>query len=241
MMEYGRAKRVLIKRIGLVAWLGALGLIVLTSLTPGAARAEEDEDRVWSFDKRLFSWMFSGLGPRHRADDPYVYRERPPLVVPPGRVLPPPQASSAVRDPNWPVDPDINRRRDAAEKRKAARQDFDPEQFTNPLRPSELGGGSAVALGDPNRPASDADMTDAMRPSQLDSRGGLFGTLFGGTNGRQEQQVGTIASEPPRRSLTDPPVGYQAPSTHQPYGTSPWGGYGKPTKPEDHAVGDVGL
>jgi hypothetical protein len=228
-MKYEHAS---MRSIGPIAWPGALGLIVLISLAPGIARAEDDQNSMWSLDKKIIYEVLRSFGmtPKRTLEDQFEFPERPPLVVPPSRV-PPPPASPAVR-----VEADAVR--EAAKKRTANRQDIDPDQFTNPLRPRELGGAAAAAPA-PSRPAGEADMTDTMRPSQLGSSGGIFGGLFGGNNRRQEQPVGTFAAEPPRTRLIDPPAGYQTPSPNQPYGgTSP----AKPTKHADHAVGeDVGL
>jgi hypothetical protein len=225
------------KRIGPVAWPGALGLIVLIGLAPGIARAEDDQSSLWSLDKKIIYEVLRSFGmtPKRTLEDQIEFHDRPALVVPQSRVPPPPQAPPAVR-----VEADAGR--EAAKKRTANRQDLDPDQFTNPLRPSELGG-AATAAPAPSRPAGEADMTDTMRPSQLGSSGGIFGGLLGGNNRRQEQrQVGTLAAEPPRTRLIDPPAGYQTPSPNQPYGNAPPGNYGKPTKHADHAVGDdVGL
>jgi hypothetical protein len=229
------------KRIGPVAWPAALGLVAIIGLAPGIARAEDDQSSIWNLDKKIIYEVLRSFNmtPKRHLDDQIEYHERSPLVVPSSRVPPEPQASPAVRAPNWPVEADANDSRQATEKRTRHRQDFDPDQFTNPLRPSELG---SAAAGAPSRSAAgEADMTDTMRPSQLGSPGGLFGGLFGGNSGRQEQQVGTLAAEPPRARLVDPPAGYRTPSPTQPYGTTPRANAGKPTKHEDLAVGDVGL
>jgi hypothetical protein len=229
------------KRVGPVAWPGALGLIVCMSLAPGIARAEDDDlNSIWNLDKKIIYEVLRSFNmtPKRHLDEQIEYHERSPLVVPPSRVPPVPQARAAARDPNWPVEADVNHSREAAEKRTKKRQEFDPDAFTNPLPPSELGG-AATAV--PNRSAGgDADMTDTLRPSQLGSPGGLFGGLFGGNTSRQEQQVGTLAAEPPRARLVEPPAGYRTPSPGQPYGVTPPAGYGKPTKHEDLAVGDEG-
>jgi hypothetical protein len=245
MMQYGRERRSLLqKRIGLVAWAGALGLIVLTSLMPGIARAEDDEDSIWNLDKKLFSWMFSGLGPRHHADDPYVYRERSPLVVPTNRAaLPQPTSPEASRPPNWPVDPEIKRHQEAAKRAKARQADFEYD----PLPPSALAVPAGGARsGTPSPSAGGGDMTDTLRPSQLGSPSGIFGFLSGttGTNVQPDSQdrQDAAASEPPPKSLTDPPRGYQTPSPNQPYGAGLPPRYGKPTKAADLPVGtDQGL
>ncbi len=230
-----------IKRIGRVAWPGALGLIVFMSLAPGIARAEDDDlNSIWNLDKKIIYEVLRSFNmtPKRHLDEQIEYHERSPLVVPQSRVPPAPQTAAAVRDPNWPVDADVNQSRQAAEKRTRRRQDFDPDEFTNPLPPSELRGAAAAA---PNRSTgAAADMTDTLRPSQLGSPGGLFGGLFGGNSSRQEQQVGTLAAEPPRTRLVEPPAGYRTPSPGQPYGVTQPAGYGKPTKHEDLAVGDEG-
>ena len=210
-------KHASIKRIGPVVWPGALGLIVLIGLAPGTARAEDDQSGIWNLDKKVIYEVLRSFGmtPKRTLEDQIDYHEHPPLVVPPSRVLPAPQTTSAVRDPNWPVEADVGR--EAAKKRTANHQDFDPDQFSNPLRPSDLAGSAAAV---PSGSAGAAGMTDTMPPSQLGSPGGLFGSLFGGSNGGnnaqqppQQQQVGTAAAEPPPRTrLIDPPPGYQTPS-----------------------------
>jgi hypothetical protein len=233
------------KRIGPFAWPGALGLVVLMSLAPGVACAEDDQgSSLLSVDKKIIYEVLRSFGmtPKRTLEDQIDTRERAPLVVPASRVPPPPQAAPAARAPNWPAEADAGR--EAVKKRTASRKDIDPDQFTNPMRPSELAGAGAAA-GAPSRSAGDTAMTDTMRPSQLGNSGGLFGGLFGGNSGRQEpqqQQAGAITAEPPRTRLIDPPAGYQTPSPSQPYGTAPSPNYPKPAKPADHALGDdVGL
>jgi hypothetical protein len=247
MMQCGRERRSFLpKRIGLVARAGALALIALTSLMPGIARAEDDEDGIWNLDKKLFNWMFSGLGPRHHADDPYVYRERPPLVVPTNRAaLPPPTSLEASRPANWPVDPEIKRSQEAAAAKRAKGRQADDFEY-DPLPPSALAAPAGAARSStPNPSAGGGDMTDTLRPSQLGSSSGIFGFLTGatGTNAQpdsQDRQDAAI-SEPPPKSLTDPPRGYQTPSPNQPYGAGA-PRYGKPTKAADLPVGtDQGL
>jgi hypothetical protein len=234
-------EHVSMKRIGPIAWPGALGLVALICLAPGIARAEDEQNSMWSLDKKIIYEVLRSFGmtPKRTLEDQIDFHERPPLVVPPTRV-PPPPTSSAARDPNRPVEADASR--EAAKKRVTNRRELDTDQFTNPLRPSELAGAGAAAAA-PSRSTSEADITDTMRPSQLGGAGGLFGSLIGGNNGRQEQQqVGTLDAEPPRARLIEPPAGYNTPSPSQPYGSSPSANYGKPTKRVDHAVGeDVGL
>jgi hypothetical protein len=232
------------KRIGRVAWPGALVLIVLLGLAPGIARAEDDQssnDRssIWNLDKKMIYELLRSfsLTPKSTLEDQIDYHERPPLVVPPSRGLPAPQTSPAARDPNWPVEAHVSRQ--AGEKRKTPRPALDPEEMANPVRPSELRGAAAggAAADAPNRSAGDVDMTETLRPSQLGSPSGFFSSLFGGNNGRQEQpqqQVGAVADESPRTRLIEPPAGYQTPSPSQPYGTARPANYGRqPTTRHD--------
>jgi hypothetical protein len=360
MVKY--AEHVSIKRIGPVAWPGALAFIVLMGLAPGIARAEDDQSSSWSLDKKIYE-MFRGVGqtPKPTLEAQSENQERPPLVVPPSPGLPPPQASAPARDPNRPVAAPASRQaaekrktpqaidlgaftnplppselrsaaagsaatnvpnppasdvemtdnpwpsqlaspggffsilfggnngpqeeeqpqlqqpapqastsardpnrpvgapanRQAAELRKTARA-IDPEEFTNPLPPSALRStaASSAATNAPNPPASDVEMTDNLRPSQLGSSGGFFSMLFGSNNGRQQeqqpqqaqqpqpppplqqpqpqqpQQVGALAGEPPRTKLIDPPAGYQAASPSQSYGTARPANYGRPRPPD---------
>jgi hypothetical protein len=240
MMQYGCENRTLMKRIGPVARAGALGLIALTSLTAGIARAEDDENSFWTFDKNFLNGMFSGLGPRHTVDGPYTYRERSPLVVPPSRALPPPVSSEASRPANWPVDPDVSRHQAAAEKRAKGRQD---DFEYDPLPPSKLAGAGArsAAPATQSPSAGGGDMTDTLRPSQLGSPNGIFSFFTGGNNTnnnvQQDRQVSAAASEPPPRRLTEPPREYQTPSPNQPYGG---GGapISRPNKAADLPVGN---
>ncbi len=74
-----------------------------------------------------------------------------------------------------------------------------------------------------------------MMPSQLGSKG--FLDFF--TNKSSGQETAEFSNEPPRTSLTAPPVGYQTPSAAQPYGLGP--ARSEPPKPKDlwdRAVGN---
>jgi hypothetical protein len=70
------------------------------------------------------------------------------------------------------------------------------------------------------------------KPDELGYTGGLFGSVkdfFGASGG----QSATFEAEPPRASLTDPPVGYRTPSAAQPYGVSKDTTKSKAMKSED--------
>jgi hypothetical protein len=211
------------------ALAGAVSLVALAVLAPGAARAQEQEESgsVWN----SITGMMRGLrlgGPDADID----YRERSPLVVPPSRALPPPQAPGTGRAANWPVDPDLKRKQEAAEKRKRGEGRFDYDTFVATQTPSQL---NAPGPGAPKpvTPGDDRDMTAAVPPSELKSPG-FFGRLFGGGD-----KAPVFTQEKPRKSLTEPPPGYQTPSPDQPYAVTP--AAPKPAKAQDAAVGDVGL
>src|ERR1019366_4147631 len=88
-----RTRQVWKTRARLAALGGALGLIALSGFAPGVAPAQ---------DSTIFGSMLKSLG--LGGENNIEYRERPPLVVPPTRDLPPPQTTARARDPNWPVD-----------------------------------------------------------------------------------------------------------------------------------------
>jgi hypothetical protein len=185
------------KPIKQIVWAGALGLIALAGLPAGSARAQDtsgDSTLLGSIVKSL------GLGGENNIE----YRERPPLVVPQGRDLPPPQAPGTARSPNWPVDP---KSADAQPKKGTQIRDLD--RLATPQRPavpSVAVPGQPTAAGGAAAPASPP-------PSQP----GLFDKLF---SNNDMPATGAVIPVPTRKALTQPPLDYEAPSTAQPYGTA---------------------
>jgi hypothetical protein len=180
---------------------GMVGAVLVLGACP--ARAQDDEDNK-SFDQKIIGNVLGTLG--LRSTDDIDYRERSPLVIPPKVELPPPQANATAAAPNWPVDPDVKRRKEESSRR------FNEVEDTRPLRPNELN------VGDRKRntgPAESQDQIDGRpsRPSDLGYKGGVLGSIFA-----KDQDTAKFTSEPPRTSLIDPPVGYQTPSPDQPYG-----------------------
>ena len=88
-----RTRRVWKQRARLAALASALGLIALAGMAGGVAQAQD------SPDSGLWGSMLKTLG--IGGENNIEYRERPPLVVPPTRDLPPPQTTARARDPNW--------------------------------------------------------------------------------------------------------------------------------------------
>lgn len=136
------------------------------------------------------------------------YRERAPLVVPREMKLrPPEQARDAQANPNWPKDPDVERRRrEAAAARvpvlqDAKRRDEDrPVLSDRELRQGRRDGAGVVTT--PERRFGDNSREEFwIRPDVLRSQGVA--------NAGPALEPGV---EPPRTSLTEPPAGYRAPS-----------------------------
>jgi len=176
---------------------GALGLIALAAGAPGVALAQD------SNDSGLFGSMLKTLG--IGGENQIEYRERPPLVVPPTRDLPPPQTSAAARDPNWPVDPK------SAQPQKKGTQVRDLDKITVPQRPAE-----PAYAGLPNPSAGGPDTTATIPSSQPAPSSGFFGNLFSSS----DRPAGPIAPAPARKSLTQPPPDYESRSPSQPYGSA---------------------
>lgn len=190
-------------------------------LASGAARAQEKDDDDQTFEEKIIEGIMKGIGGTNMDNTGIDYRERSPLVVPPKLDLPPPAAAAAeVKAPNWPKDPDEARRKAAIAARKKANKD--PMEASRILSPSELnaaktqgssggsrGSDSAIPGGDPGQRA-------ILSPSDL-GFDGRFSSMFGGN----KAEVKEFKAEPPRESLTQPPPGYQTPSTGYAYGTGP--------------------
>jgi hypothetical protein len=183
--------------------------------TGTSVRAEEEDELP---DVKVMRSIMSGLGLKKPGEESAIeYRERSPLVVPPGRDLPPPETTSAVeRNPAWPDDPDIKARREA---KKQTRKSISWEDEARSLSPRELNKqapsrtASAPAAG--TKPTEEA--INPVKPSELGYSGGLFSwrALLGAT---PKEEYGTFEREPRRSDLTQPPPGYLTPSPAQPYG-----------------------
>src|SRR6516225_7509580 len=94
------------------ARLSAVVLGVGLLVASGAARAQEADDDDKTFEEKIIEGIMKGIGGTNMDNTGIDYRERSPLVVPPKLDLPQPAASSTdVKAPNWPKDPDEDRRR----------------------------------------------------------------------------------------------------------------------------------
>lgn len=203
-------KPTLLRVLRLAAVLLGIGLVTAA----GNARAADDDDDE-SFEDRIIGGIMRGLGGTNMESSSIEYRERSPLVVPPKIELRAPDGDNAeAKVANWPKDPDVQRRKAAIAANKKRKPT--PEEAARPLLPSEMAqrsAGTSVAGSESLQPG----VTGAavLSPSQLGFTG--FSGMFGGNKAESAPFTG----EPTRDTLTQPPVGYQTPSSAYAYGTGP--------------------
>ena len=99
--------------------LASVALSVGLLMSANVARAEDDEDDS-TFEEKIIKQIMTGLGGTNMENTGIEYRERSPLVIPPRNDLPAPAAAADAPAPNWPKDPDVQKRRAAKEARKNA-------------------------------------------------------------------------------------------------------------------------
>lgn len=192
----------------------ACGLALVMALCAAPARAEDDVP----VDKKIMRGLLEGLGLR-RDSDGINYQERAPLVIPPGRDLPPPEKGGAALadNPAWPKDPDIARRQEEERLERNRNVSEERELEQNPLSRKQLTPGrtpSRQARANASYKAPEGDFANPLTPSQLGYKGGIFSSMFGS----KDDEAVRFTGEPPRATLTEPPPGYQTPSPDQPYG-----------------------
>lgn len=210
----------------------ALGIGLVMAAGPVRA-ADEDEEDDKTFEDKIIEGIMRGLGGTNMENRGIEYRERSPLVVPPKLDLPTPAGATAdAKAPNWPKDPDEQRRKAAIAARK--KENKDPREAARPLTPAELAVGKVAAKKetDPVQPGT-SNNNPVLSPSQLGYSGGLSG-LFGGN----KSETATFKGEPTRESLTQPPAGYQTPSSNYAYGTGPKESLNKEYNPAKGKYGD---
>ena len=207
------------RRARLAAFAGLFTFcLVLGAGSAALAADDEDED---TFEQKIIKKFLGGLGVDVGQGSNIEYRERSPLVIPPSRDLPPPESTGAVNNPAWPKDPDVQPKKRAA-KSKGSDSVVDYKRQNATLSPDELRRGQGVAPGtgpvtEPNQDPLDNTTEHGGRPLPPSKLGvpSIFG-LFGSKKNEQAQFV----REPDRKSLTQPPAGYQTPSPNYPYGLS---------------------
>jgi hypothetical protein len=226
-------------RIGLRRRLVATSIAALLLIAGGIghALAQDDEDELP--DTKFFKSMLRGFGLKNGEENNGInYQERPPLVVPPTRDLPPPQTDAVKTNPQWPMDQDEKRRRDAAVKRKRDAKTFSWEDLGRQLSPNEMRANAASAKDQAMRRNGDQveDSQRQYKPAELGYTGGLFGNVHDFFIGNNKDETVPFEAEPPRASLTDPPAGYRSPSPVQPYGLRATTSKAKPMTQEERAT-----
>jgi hypothetical protein len=189
-------KLLMTSRIGLLA-AAALGLGV------AAAPASAQEGQ-------LMRNVLGAIGVLPPDRDPIDYRERAPLVVPPGQNLRTPQAAAGDRRANWPKDPDVEARKEAA--KSALMPATQRESYIMGQRPllsqEELRKGRIQTNGvtEPHRSFMDQSPYEIMTAPIVQGR-----ELAARRNASALESV-KLGEEPPRRFLSDPPKGLRKPA-----------------------------
>jgi hypothetical protein len=200
----------------------SVGLALSATVLFGAMPARAADDDEPGIDEKIVNSIMTGLGFKKDGAAEINYQERGPLVIPNGRELPPPESPDAVtaNNPAWPKDPDVTRRKKQAAMARNRNVSDEREREQNPLRPDQMTPGGPApkrqqARGDNGYDAPASGFGNPLTPSQLNApKYGMFSAMFD----NKKDDVEKFTGEPPRASLTDPPVGYQTPSPEQPYG-----------------------
>ncbi len=196
------------------ALCAALAAVVVCANTP-AARAGDDDD-----GDSIGSKIMRTLGLKSPTDTEYgiQYTERPPLVVPPTRDLPPPVAAASPPSPNWPKDPDIKKRAEAKAKAKPRPHVDWVIDSDRALRPDELNKGVPANSNGANTAGASGANGNNQQGNAPDANAKKSIFSF---NWFKKEEYATFTGEPARTTLTDPPPGYLTPSPDQPYGIAP--------------------
>src|ERR1700730_17397427 len=125
------SSRAVMRALRLATVVLCVGLV----MSSNAARAEDDEDDS-TFEEKIIKQIMTGIGGTNMENTGIEYRERSPLVSPHKIELPPPPAAAEAPVPNWPKDPDVQKRKAAIAARK--KDNKDPREQTRILTPSEL-------------------------------------------------------------------------------------------------------
>jgi hypothetical protein len=199
------------------------GMVLLVGYGSHAFAQDVDAaDDDLTFEQKFIRNLMGGFGAAGTGAG-IDYHERSPLVIPPSRDLPAPEADASKPAPNWPTDAD--KRRKIVKKQKKPMDARDVKLWDDPgrpLTPAELEAGRTARTGSTattTRPGQSASETEAasnrsLTPDVLGYTGGVFNSLWN----RGKPETAPFTGEPPRTTLTEPPTGYMTPSSNQPYG-----------------------
>jgi hypothetical protein len=160
------------------------------------------------------------LGLPTEQKEPIDYRERAPLVVPPSQNLRPPLEATPAeqRRANWPQDPDVAARRQAAENARRpisteAVEGRDPV-LTRRMTPAEIRAGRVAGAEVPRSPTPALTLGRNSNESDQNVFGGLAALReMDRRDAVNRRPDGELARGEPRREfLTDPPAGVRRPS-----------------------------
>src|SRR3954447_24425059 len=151
----------------------ACGALLALPVAAAAQQAQDDDDDT--FEQKIIKNILGGMGVdvgRAGID----YRERSPLVIPPTRDLPPPQAAgTATHNPAWPREAD---HKVVIRKTKNTRATPDEPGSESVLTPNELNRGinpRAPRVTDPSQTTGSVEQYNLdkgqMTPAQLNSKG----------------------------------------------------------------------
>jgi hypothetical protein len=219
--DNGELKGMKSQGFGALTWrallLGAAFSVAIAVHAVPAFAGDDDDDDDPPIDQKIIRGIMHGIGAVDGTEKGIDYHERSPLVVPPKLDLPPPETrTSAAPPPNWPKDPDVEERR---KERRAEKNRDKSKEWGQVLTPEEMKVGtarakSATSSDQPGNPYNAGGSDDPiLSPSKLGFKG--FGNIF---SSGDKPESAPFPGEPPRESLTQPPTGYQTPSSAYAYG-----------------------
>lgn len=171
-------------------------LLIAGGLVLGASPAFAQEGSL------IYNFMQGVFGKGEGAD--IDYRARAPLVVPPNSTLPRPQQAASERNAAWPNDPDVQRRKDAA----------NPAPYVEPhgLRNNARLSAEEIRQGRTTRQSrgplfseDDSNYNNIIKPI-------VVGREMAARQAKVDENAAAYGSEPPRRTLAEPPAGYRRPA-----------------------------
>jgi hypothetical protein len=179
------------------------GVLMLGALSMAPVQAAEDTN--------MFNSVLGFVGLQFDKDDQTAidYRARAPLVLPPKMDLPPPQTASTHRPADWPVDPDVvKRRKELAESLRPAPQ-ITPNTRAELTKEQLMAnrGESVVVDEKPDNGCSAFAGT-----SMCVSSPWQYVSQKMGLAKKEDEKVVLSGQEPPRKYLTEPPPGYRVPT-----------------------------
>lgn len=186
------------RRIARTRILAALAAALAAT---GAASGAKAQEGVFMKD------MLGTLGLTEKERPPITYRERAPLVLPPGSNLPPPVDRAAGREAAvaWPKDPEIT-----ARERRAAR---DKAPITRGEQGRMNDNNTTMSINDiraGRRPGAEVTSEATYKPGD-NNRASFWLDPLELLKGKKDESEAAVGPEPERVLLSEPPSGYRRP------------------------------